>query len=197
MLSNHNMYNREAGEQQKVILMQHKSRLFGSQLCGVIRQQFQYGNEKKKIVKCEKCAGTILTYIDNTTIIGYTSLWILRSHFQVHKGGSLFTSCILFPFLHLFLVIIQNSYMWMYSNFVTEDVFKQRDGQPGKQTETNTQAGPQPQKQLVNRSSWLIWSILLNFYRISDCSALSLWFFSPPLALYCRFLNNNINAHIF
>lgn len=167
--SNHNMYNREAGEQQKVILMQHKSRLFGSQLCGVIRQQFQYGNEKKKIVKREKCAGTILTYIDNTTIIGYTSLWILRSHFQVHKGGSLFTSCILFPFLHLFLVIIQNSYMWMYSNFVTEDVFKQRDGQPGKQTETNTQAGPQPQKQLVNRSSWLIWSILLNFYRISDC----------------------------
>lgn len=86
--SNHNMYNREAGEQQKVILMQHKSRLFGSQLCGVIRQQFQYGNEKKKIVKCEKCAGTILTYIDNTTIIGYTSLWILRSHFQVHKLSS-------------------------------------------------------------------------------------------------------------
>lgn len=72
----------------KVILMQHKSRLFGSQLCGVIRQQFQYGNEKKKIVKCEKCAGTILTYIDNSTIIGYTSLWIFRSHFQVHKGGS-------------------------------------------------------------------------------------------------------------
>lgn len=163
--SNHNMYNLEAGE-QNVILMQHKSRLFGSQLCRAIRQQCQYGNEKKKIVKCEKCAGTILTYIDNSTIIGYTSLWIFRSHFQVHRGGSLFTSCI--PFL--FLVIIQNLTceriqilrLRMFSNSVTGSL-------ANRLKQTLTHAGPQPQKQLVNRSSWLIWSIPLNFYRISDC----------------------------